>query len=157
MAENFRTTIERLWQALGLGKPRFSATDRVRLTVDGYDVHLIESGDAQNVSVWASAGELSSDPMPRAQQIRDLLQSNLAHVANFRPCVCVEDEESETPKVVVHGLHSYADGGIDRLAATIQEALYLLEYHAEKLSGGAPRQSAADRQSEWSETIVFRP
>jgi hypothetical protein len=156
METQFRTTIAELWRALRMPPPRFGEDNRIVLQIDGDPVELIETPDGENLLVLGRVGELAGDGARGAEQIRDILRANLAHMLRFSACVGLDRPDGEAPGVIVQSLYAYRERSIDNLGALIQEVAHLRSLYGAMLGLCAPENSLSYLAEADAGATIFR-
>lgn len=158
MAKDFKSTISELWTLLRLAPPRFGVRNEMKLSGEDINVRLVESDDGRHLLVIGQAGRLSSEPMRRAEQVRSLLQDNLAFLPVRRACVCVASGQGDAPLVEVRGVHAYGSR-LALLSTLIEDVLFLQERHSAELQrafGSTPKQRVSLQPYERHD-VIFHP
>lgn len=156
MARDFKTGIAELWALYGLPPPRFGPIDEIALSLDQARLRLADSDDGRHLLIIAPAGRLSDHPMRRVEQVRSLLQDNLAFLPVRRACVCMAHDKGEPPLIEVMGVHAY-DSSLDSLSRTIEDVLSLQERHSASLQGAAAPRRRDSLQRFEQHDVIFQP
>jgi hypothetical protein len=161
MSEDFQRLVTKLWASLGLPAPVFRAKNRIVLSIDRIDVELAESPDGGHIILTARAGRLSAgDPMRRAEQVQNILYSNLGSLTSHRVCVSVDPKGADDPTVLVQGISAYETAGAAELTGVVQDVVAVAEVHAAELTGERARaagRTPASNQQAVGDTVIFRP
>lgn len=156
MAKDFKSAILELWELFGLEPPRFGPRDEMSLSAEGASLRLADSEDGRHMLVAADAGRLSEDPMRRADQIRAVLQNNLAYLSSRRVCVCLAADRGAPPLIEAQAIHDYRSGP-GALSALIKDVLFLQErYGAELQDLSGPKQRVSPQHHEHQD-VIFQP
>jgi hypothetical protein len=160
MPEEFRDIIAALWETLGLPRPRFRQEEAAAtLTVDGIVIAIIPSGDRRHITVSAKAGQLSANPVAMDEQVACLLKASLLALPQSRACICLDDQDSPAPSVMVKAIipfHSYGTARVmDRLVQAISDVACLAREHGRMLgSASAPHERLNEETT--GDMVVFR-
>jgi hypothetical protein len=163
MSDAFRHVIALLWRRLGLSRPSFQQDDVAVLVTDGIAITLALSADGRHILLSAKAGALSGSPLVRDQQAARLLKTNLHTLLSSRVCVCLDDQSSQTPAVMVRAVVPCETAFIDSLTEAISDIAHLAAEHGRELGGqfagalgGPAAPLALPNEGLADDTLVFR-
>jgi hypothetical protein len=156
MADEFRRIIANLWNSLGLSSPKLRPEGTTTLTVDGLELKLALTEDERHIAVSCKAGRLSANPTLMDEQITRLLTSHLGTLPHNRACCWLDDQDSQTPVVVVQAISPCNPAAMDRLVGTIGDVAHLAGEYSREL-GGRAAEPRAPNESLPDDMVIFRP
>lgn len=155
---DFRSTITALWDRLGLGRPQFAETGRIRLVVESTGLDLADN-DRGALVVEAVAGSLdAADDGARHRQVRRVLETNLGLLRDGEAGVHIKELPGKSRALVACASYRYALADTGRLARMIEDVVAAVEFYRAELAA-APAPPAAWRHAAAAEasTLIFRP
>ncbi len=159
--KSFAETVNELWSSLRLPPPDISGGNSVSLSVDGVDVGLRETRDAEHVLVRSTIGRLSDDPRERSDQVNWILKANLAFMMNSSACVRLDEAANGSVFVVAENIHSCRNDDIDSLTRRIEDVISTVEMYHGRLNvrtrTSSPGKPASAPDTSGEDTIIFRP
>jgi hypothetical protein len=158
MAEPPDIWIARLWKRFGLETS--GAEEIAVLDVDGIVVRLRTSDSEQALLIEADAGMLPMDVVAAARVTNRLLKVNLAMMTSNLAGVSLKDGGNGRSAIVVQGIWSLGDKGLDGLVAVVDDVVYRTELHRRDLSDEpAPRPFviASQGEDDLAGRLIFRP
>lgn len=155
---DFRSTIVKLWERLGLPQPRFVEPGRVQLKIDGIGLDLIDNGRGVLV-IEGVAGYLSEEPAHRAEQIRMVLNTNFGLLVDFEVGVYLTALPNQQTAITVRASCPFEMDNPGRLIKKLEDTVQTIEYYQPQLKSaavsGARRSGGASGSPE--PAVIFRP
>lgn len=158
-SRSFRQVVSDLFAMLGLETGGSDPEPAVEyLTIDGFEIEFDQTDQEDALRITAVVGLLSEDRLQRLDQMRKIMQRNLAHLRDYGVCCVIEETEDQRLLLLLRLAERYTGLRLPDLADRLGELISMAEIFREMVAAPAARVLAGGttQAPELSE-IIFRP
>lgn len=158
-SKSFRQVVTELFAMLGLQTGGSEPEPAVEhLTIDGLEIEFDQTDQEDALRVTAVIGLLSDDRLRRLEQMRKIMQRNLAHLRDYGVCCVVEETEDQRLLLLLRLAERYAGIRVPDLADRLGELVSMAEIYREMIAAPAERgRDGNTSQAPDLGEIIFRP
>ncbi|MEL7389106.1 MAG: type III secretion system chaperone [Pseudomonadota bacterium] len=152
MTQDFKDSVQALWQCADLGGPNFAMDGSTSLLFDDVPLTLSNSDNERALIVHTDLGELPLDAAGDADRLQKILGIGLALLSTHNVLVSLRGD-----RLTVSGIYSYASDDFGALASILSDVVSAAQTMQGQIGKDATLISPRTTQVALDDTMIFKP